>query len=565
MSKTSATTNISRRYRLLFTLPPVWVNLPLSFLIPFLLVLASALPLARSIYIPVALALGMGIEKSMLFKNKIASLKRLSMVSLTSSLFWLLTYLIGAPFSKGQTLLATGMFMAIGYRVIVFRAVFFGDPVRSLFASFFQPFLLLISLLGPSFFTSFSNPLADLFGISFVLYSALYMELIDSKGKKFFGQKPIYLFKTFMMLWICDSPELFESHLEGLSKPKTVETHYIIFDRGFVLVIPGVHPGPLASVGSNNLPYDISNAVKDLGLDAVVAHGISGHDTDLPSRGEVERYLSSMRLEKRFRGEACSHPFYSKRGKITVSGIRFDGAALLTISASPHGIEDFPQRVLEALKRKAEEEGLMLLLIDAHNSGGPEPTDEDCEDAISAGIEVLEALKDAKLERFRVAYKSVRDGFGADVGPLGLSLILIEVGSKRYAYVFADANNAVGGIKEYVSAIFKERGVELVELCTTDTHFNSGKIRNPKGYYYLGEATPKERLGETLLKMLEEAGKELSDGGLWYGSFKSEVRTAGSDVWEGFSKGMDRTFGMAKRLLIPLAGLYFAALISSVI
>lgn len=566
MNETSATSNISRRYRLLFTLPPIWVNVPLSFLVPALLVVLSGLSLDRIVYVSISVALGVGIEKAILWGDKIANVKRLSIISFTSNLFWLLTFLIGYPFSGWWDLLLSGMFMAIGYRIIVFRAVFFDDPLRPAFTSFVQPFLILVSLFGTSSpFILASNPLINILGIAFASYSALFMELVDCKGKRFFDDKhPIYLFKTFMRLWICGDPDLFESHIESKSIPRTVETYYIMFDKGFVLMIPGVHPGPLALVGSNNLPYDLSVAINDLGFKAVIAHSISGHDMDLPSRGEVERYLSSLRLEKKFRGKRCSDPVYSRRGRITISGMRFNGASLLTLSASPYGIEDFPPHVLEALSREAEERGLFLMLIDSHNSGGPEPNEEDCKNAIKAGVEVLDALKKAETNRFKIAYKNVGDGFEEDVGPLGVSLILIE-STRKYAYVFVDANNAVGGIKEYIEEAFKREEVELVELCTTDTHFNSGKIRTRKGYYYLGEATPKERIRGVLLKMLREAKKELTSGGFWYGSVRSDVRVVGSEVWKEFSRGMDATFRLARRLILPLVPIFFATIIVSAI
>jgi putative membrane protein len=92
--------------------------------------------------------------------------------------------------------------------------------------------------------------------------------------------------------------------------------------NGYSLVIPEVHPGPFLSVGGSNLPYVLYNAFSGR---AMVLHGVSDHALNIPSKEEVDRYLTSLKSAKKLSSHSrCSRPVRVEDGHCSVTGIRFD-------------------------------------------------------------------------------------------------------------------------------------------------------------------------------------------------------------------------------------------------
>jgi putative membrane protein len=70
------------------------------------------------------------------------------------------------------------------------------------------------------------------------------------------------------------------------AKIEPVQTGVIIARTGtknLSIVVPGIHPGPFAPVGSYNLSELIYRALRSTNTTPVVLHGTGGHERNVPT------------------------------------------------------------------------------------------------------------------------------------------------------------------------------------------------------------------------------------------------------------------------------------------
>jgi putative membrane protein len=78
-----------------------------------------------------------------------------------------------------------------------------------------------------------------------------------------------------------------------------------------------------------------------------------------------------------------------------------------------------------------------------------------------------------------------------------------------YALVNADANNALSSVRKIILRNLQTCNINLIDLTTSDTHFNATKVRNLRGYFLLGEKTPQEHLADTITNICLNLRKSL--------------------------------------------------------
>ena len=152
----NSTSNIHRRYSLLFTLPSAPTVTALLLIISSPLILAasflSGFPLTSILLtylaFEAALFLSIVLEHATLKRNRIATFRRLTFISVVTSGLWLIVTLIGTLVSPGRFLsfIIVGAFFSAMLRLLVFGAVFFRSPYHALPLVTLQPLLLTIIL-----------------------------------------------------------------------------------------------------------------------------------------------------------------------------------------------------------------------------------------------------------------------------------------------------------------------------------------------------------------------------------------------------------------------------------
>ena len=565
--------NIQRRFRLLFRLPstPASFFLATAIALSILFIQGIFAENVRNLnLIPLFLILFFSsiiIERIILWKHSFATFRRLFAVSILPNTAWavlsafgLYRFTVLGSEHVFYVMALMGMFSAVSIRILILGTVFFNRIIYGVLVSIIQPLILfsiipyiqmgiifpeeqLIQLLN-------KEPFAFSVGVMIPLASMTYLILLNRTGGNILKNSPVKLLQAFLQAWVSERPKQFEELFDKISLEKDVSTKILEFDTETnrnVLIVPEVHPGPFHPIGSSNLPFDLWEWFSNKKFQPLVFHGISGHEHNLPSKEALENYLNSMEnFQKVSDGNVCTEVISTNLGKATATGFGIGDHALIMITLSPYGMEDFPIFVREEINKSALDIGFNgLILIDSHNSLGSNPIIEDCEEIIEVSKKLLRKIRFLPQFPFEVGYAHSSQlglSMNEDIGPGGVGMILLKINGNNYGMLSVDANNMVLGLRERLM----EKKDYLMEICTSDTHYNASKVMNELGYFPLGEITPEEEISSIINKLEKRAKQSLEKGIFSIKHNTTRVRVLGSSLLDDYSIGMDKVFNIAK-------------------
>ena len=564
--------NIQRRFRLLFKLPsaPASFFLATAIVLSILFIQGIFAETVRNLnLIPLFLILffsSIVIERIILWKHPFATFRRLFAVSILPNTVWavlsafgLYRFTVLGSEDVFYVMALMGMFSAISIRILILGSVFFNRIVYGVLVSIIQPLILFASIPYIQIGIFFpkeqliqllnKEPFAFSIGIMIPLATMTYLILLNKTGGDILKNSPVRLLQAFLQAWVSERPKLFEELFDKISLEKDVSTKILEFKtktNRSVLIVPEVHPGPFHPIGSSNLPFDLWKWFSNKKYQPLVFHGISGHEHNLPSKNALENYLSSMEnFQDVSEGNLCTEAVSVNVGKATVTGFGIGDHALIMITLSPHGMEDFPIFVREKINKSALGVGFNgLILIDSHNSQGSNPMMEDCGNVIEASNRLLRKIRFLPQFPFEVGYahSSQLDLLmGEDIGPAGIGIILLKINGKTYEILGVDANNMVLGLREKLMV-----KSSLIEICTSDTHYNASKVMNKLGYSPLGSISSEEDISSVINKLERRAKQSLEKGIFSIKYNTARVRVLGSSLLDDYSIGMDKVFNIAK-------------------
>ncbi len=579
-----STSNIHRRFNLLFTLPSTVKTTALLFAVSLTVIFSVSITskidiLAISLYaaaFEVALFTSIIIERAVLKSNPLATFRRLEFVSVVSNGLWLIPVSLGyLSFSdRFSSLVILGAFFSMMLRLLVFNSVFLENRYAAFAASALQPLLLTpILAAGYTPLAYIQEPLILGGGLTLIAAVLLYLELINRSGSKILKVPPLTMFQAFLKAWSSEEPSSLEEIIEGMSMKTTVRTSVITFTKEkikTVLIVPEVHPGPFYPIGSSNLPFQIHSHFSTRGFSPLVLHGVSGHELNLTSRKEVENLLSSYRdMISVGGGDTCSRPVTVKLGKTEANGVAFGDYALVFLTLAPNGMEDFPREIKEPLDKEALKNGFKhLLLVDTHNSQGSLVDTGESSELIEITRKTLQEIRKAEQHAFKTGFahsSELEVNFPRDVGPAGVGVLVLEVGGERYMLISVDANNARRGLREEVITGLEASGLSVVEICTSDTHVTAGKVITSYGYMALGDETRPEYLVEVVKKLYLKASANLSESIFEVRYVDTKVKVVGTDLLNDISRGLDKVTRTARKGGLSLTALSILILVFSVL
>ena len=565
--------NIQRRFRLLFRLPSTAASFFLATAIALSILFIQGIfaETVRNLnLIPLFLILFFSsviIERIILWKHPFATFRRLFAVSILPNTVWavlsafgLYRFTVLGSEDVFYVMALMGMFSAVSIRILILGSVFFNRIVYGVLVSIIQPLILFASIpyiqIGIFFpkeqLVQLLNkePFAFSVGIMIPLATMIYLILLNRTGGNILKNSPVRLLQAFLQAWVSERPKLFEELFDKISLEKDVSTKMVEFKtktNRSVLIVPEVHPGPFHPIGSSNLPFDLWEWFSNKKYQPLVFHGISGHEHNLPSKNALENYLSSMEnFQDVSEGNLCTEAVSVNVGKATATGFGIGDHALIMITLSPHGMEDFPIFVREKINKSALGVGFNgLILIDSHNSQGSNPMMEDCENVIEASNRLLRKIRFLPQFPFEVGYahSSQLDlAMSEDIGPAGIGMILLKINGKTYEILGVDANNMVLGLREKLMV----KKSSLIEICTSDTHYNASKVMNKLGYFPLGATSSEEEISSVINKLERRAKRSLEKGIVSIKYNTARVRVLGSALLDDYSIGMDKVFNVAK-------------------
>jgi len=495
--------------------------------------------------------------------------------SLHSSLFgnmlWVVTILMGllasVVLSKDTSLffITFGMILFASFRIGLYTTTLGASLKKAWAIAFIQPLAMFFVLIPQELWISMlSNPIALGYGGSFLIIASAWSIITDRAGRP--GMKSTH--KTIQAYLasqgndVDDAEKLMEEHATE-TKVATSQIKFSSQDgtKEFKMILPEIHPGPYHPVGGSNIPYLI---YKKLSSSAMVMHSISDHALNLPSRNEVNNYLKNLeKSETKEEGVKCTEPVVVQINKARVTGILFGNSPLLFLSLSPHGMEDIPSYMKKEIEQYGSNRNFTkIMTVDCHNAMGEEISKEDGEDMLKAAKSCLDTLitKDSFPIEFGYANTENMDVWTEDLGMGGLGITCLKINNKKYFLGWADANNMENGVGEKIRENFASKGDNLLEICTSDTHYSAVKARNRNGYYQLGLITSADKLTKWFGEIAKEAEANVLSAKYEILENETKVRVMGQSIYEDYSKALDNSLKITKIFVIGCLGLFITSL-----
>ena len=485
--------------------------------------------------------------------------------SLHSSLFgnmlWTVTLLMGIlssiVLSKEIELffIVFGLLLFSSFRIGIYTTTLGVSLKKAWSICLIQPLAMYLVLIPYDMWISIlSEPVGLGYGISFMIIASVWSVLTDRAGRPAMESthKTIQAYLASQGNDFDDAEKLMEQR-SSETKVSTAQIKFSVQNgqKEFRMVLPEIHPGPYHPVGGSNIPYLI---YKNLSSSAMVMHSISDHALNLPSRNEVEKYLKNLENSKvKEEGVKCTEPVTVQINKARVTGLLFGNNPLLLLSLSPHGMEDIPSYMKTEIVQYANNRNYArTMIVDCHNAMGEEISKEDGEDMLKAAKSCLDTLITKESFPIELGYANTdeMDVWTEDLGMAGLGIVCLKLNNKKYFLGWADANNMENGVREKITDIFAKKDYQLLEICTSDTHYAPVKARNRNGYYQLGLITSADKLSKWFLEIAKKAESNIASAKFEILENETNVKVMGQGIYEDYSKALDNSLKITKAFVI---------------
>jgi putative membrane protein len=498
-------------------------------------------------------------------------------VSAFANLLWVLTILLGIAsdilLSKKEittNYIVEGMFLAIGLRTGIFTSVFGANISKAITVSFISPLLFLFAFLPFNFyFEALTTPIALGFGSSLLLLGIIWTISADRAGRPKI-ESTFRVLQAFLAAWTENKAENMEKITESRAHIETVITYILKFktldSNEIFMILPDIHPGPFHPIGGSNLPYLLYMLFSK---NAMVMHSISDHSLNIPSKKEVNKYVKSLSDSRQSEvGTVCTNPIQIKMGKCTVTGIAFGHSVVVFLSMAPIGMDDVPEHVRTALEHYSADIGFHnILIIDTHNAMGELLNGQDSDIMISAAKDCLNKLKQVRQHEFKIGFTSSAELYYniesmQDLGQSGLSSLLLLVEEKAYFIGWADSNNMDNGLRDFIISHLNNNTINMLEICTSDTHSTSGK-RNRQGYYTFGNISKPDQVANIYLQLSRKSIEKASPSTYELLSSRSAIKVMGKNQFKDYSIALEKSMNITKIFLVITLMVFIGMLILS--
>jgi putative membrane protein len=494
-------------------------------------VVLDGLPVAVALIVFIAIFASSGLITFViraLDSDSIVSLRRTFGLTLASNLVWVVLFAFGSLLSwlmqnpqPSLNEFVLGAFFAWSFELLVINGAFLSSTIQSLLIAAIQPAitLLLTSTLVIHLNSAVIN--ATILGFIILGITAGFLLKFKTFKTEGVGIDSLQTFQSFLKSWVSHKPAGLENFFTQYSKDELVTTRIILASAAnkVALVLPGVHPGPFFPVGSYNLSELIYHELRKYDITPMVLHGVGGHERNLPTNELAKQYaaaiattVTSSSVESQV--QTMRGPVRLKLGPTTVTNLGFGDQVIAFLSNAPYNTDDLEPAIIDEAVSAARALGVELMLVDSHNSIGGEKA-EQSKLAIDDWIRAFSEITGSPEEKFEigVAHSSeLQFEQRSDISDGGITVLVFRKPTSIHALITADSNNAVVGLRQMVIDELKKEGVDLIELCTSDTHKSAARYMTSRGYQALGEDSDMETLVAAIKKLEKLAEGRLSRG-----------------------------------------------------
>ena len=456
-------------------------------------------------------------------RDSIVSLRRMFGLTLTSNLLWTIPLAIGSTLSwlqhnhqPGLNEFVLGTFLAWSFGLLVINGAFVSSTAQSLCIAAVQPAMTL--LIASTFIIKVNSSViyVVMLGIVILAITTAFLLKFKTFKTKGVGISSLQTFQSFLKSWVTQKPADLESYFKSYSHDEPVVTRIVLVTakERVAMVLPGVHPGPFFPVGSYNVSELIFHELRKNGTTPMVLHGVGGHERNLPTNELAKQYATAIATavaspDTGRRVERMKGPNRLQLGPTCVTTLGFGSQVMAFLSNAPYNTDDLEPGIIDEAVSVAKELGVELMLVDAHNSIGG----ENCEQPKVDWRRIFSDIKGSPEEEFEVgmAHSSeLQFEHGSDISDGGIAVLVFRTQKSIHALITADSNNAVMGLRQTVIDELKRENVDLIELCTSDTHNSAARYLTSRGYHALGEDSNRDALVATIKKLEKLAEGRLS-------------------------------------------------------
>lgn len=495
-------------------------------------------------------------------------------VAAFSNSLWLVTILLGLLaniiFTKNSVILSYclgGLFIASGLRYGIFRSVFGARMFRSILISFVVPVILFSNLLPYSTTLIPQDYLGILVQGSIIYIVGVVWSILADRAGYPDLKSTFRILQAFLSAWTENKQEKMEDIFDSRSKTDIIKTMMIKFeryqDKSVFVVLPDVHPGPFNPIGGSDLPHKMFKFFEN---NAIVLHSVSDHSKNIPTSGEVSKYLESLKNSVvKNTGKECSLPLQTKSNDFTITCINFKTVVIMIVSKDG-GMEDLPYSIREKIERYATEVGFSgIMVVDAHNGLGKKISSEE-EVICNLALTSLKKLKAQQYHSYNLGYANsmISSAKFIELGGAGIGVINFQIDNHNYLIGWSDSNNLVNGLREKILDELNNQGLNMLEVCSSDTHSSSGK-RTRQGYYALGNVTTDKDIICAFKEISQKAisnTTSTSSSSSYLEGF-SEIRLMGSDQFDNYAKALNKSMNITKASLGITLALFVMMLYTS--
>lgn len=460
-------------------------------------------------------------------QDSIVSLRRIFALSVASNLIWTVPLAVGSLVSWIQGSIQSsineflvGAFLACSLQLLVINGAFVSSTPKSLGIAILQPAAIILPASAFVLNINISTIYATMLGVLLVVITTVFLLKFKSFKTEAVGINSLQVLQSFLKSWVSQKPANLESYFTMYSRNEPVTTRAIIVasehQARTAVVLPGVHPGPFYPVGSYNISELIFHKLREIGITPMVLHGVGGHERNLPTNELAKEYASqisstigSPSTSQQIHG--MKGPSRARIGTAEITSLAFGNQVITFLSNAPYNTDDLEPSIIDEAVSAATDLGIQLMLVDAHNSIGG----ENCPLPHIDWRSILSEITVKPEEQFQmgVAHSSELEfHHGLDVSEGGITALAIRKQESTYALITSDSNNAVLGLRQIIIDDLDKEHINLIELCTSDTHGSAARYLTRRGYHALGEDTTTEILESTVRKLAKLAESRLSQG-----------------------------------------------------
>jgi putative membrane protein len=183
---------------------------------------------------------------------------------------------------------------------------------------------------------------------------------------------------------------------------------------------------------------------------------------------------------------------------------------------------------------------------------GKEISKTNSEDMLTAAKSCLDTLMTKENHPLEFGYANSKNmNLNVhDLGMGGISVLCLKINNRKYFLGWADANNMENGVREKIIEHFTKNNYNLLELCTSDTHYASVKVRTKQGYYQLGFVTDPQTLSSWYMDIAKNSEKNVQPAKFEIIESQTNVKVMGPKIFEDFSNALDKSLRLTKGFAI---------------